>query len=87
MSGAAFRFRDQGNPTSVETDLRELISKFTQLQKDRYDADYDVGRKWSRYDAQNTLDVATEVFISWKRIRKEKVAHDHLLSMFGARPN
>src|ERR1700694_2477807 len=62
MSGAVFNFRDKKNPTPKETELRKLISKFTQLQKDRYEADYDVGRTWSRYDVENTLALATEVF-------------------------
>jgi hypothetical protein len=87
MSGAMFNFRDKKNPTPTETELQKLISKFTQLQKDRYEADYDVGRKWSRYDVENALAVATEVFDTWRGIRKEKVAQHHLMSMFGARQN
>jgi len=87
MSGAIFNFRDKNNPTATETELRKLIGKFTQLQKDRYEADYDVARKWSRYDVENTLASATEVFITWRGIRKETVARHHLLSMFGARQN
>jgi hypothetical protein len=87
MSGAVFTLRDKKNPTPVETELQDLIGKFTQLQKDRYEADYDVGRKWPRYDVETTLTVATEVFNSWRGIREEKVAQHHLMSMFGARQN
>jgi uncharacterized protein (UPF0332 family) len=87
MSGAIFNFRDKNNPTPTETELRKLIGQFTQLQKDRYEADYDIARKWSRYDVENTLASATEVFITWRGIRKETVARHHLLSMFGARQN
>jgi uncharacterized protein (UPF0332 family) len=87
MSGAVFNFRDKNNPTPNETELQKLIRKFTQLQKDRYEADYDVGRIWSRYDVENTLAVATEVFKTWQGIRKEKVTQHHLMSMFGARQN
>lgn len=85
MSRAAYNFRDKNNPAPTETELQKVISKFTQLQKDRYEADYDVGRKWSRYDVENTLALATEVFRTWRGIRKEKVAQHHLMSMFGAR--
>ena len=87
MSGAVFNFRDKKNPTPNETELQKLIKKFTQLQKDRYEADYDVGRTWSRYDVENTLAVATEVFKTWQGIRNEKVTQHHLMSMFGARQN
>jgi hypothetical protein len=85
MSGAVYNFRDKKNPTSTETELKKLIDNFTQLQKDRYDADYDVGRKWSRYDVENTLASATEVFGTWRSIRNEKAAQYHLMTMFGAR--
>ena len=87
MSGAAFSFQDKKNPTPSETELQKLIGKFTQLQRDRYEADYDVGRKWSRYDVENTLALATEVFNTWRGIRKEHAAQHHLMSMFGARQN
>jgi hypothetical protein len=87
MSGAVFNFRDKKNPTPVEAELQKLIYKFAQLQNDRYEADYDVGRKWSRYDVENTLALATEVFDTWRGIRQEKAAQHHLMSMFGARQN
>ena len=85
MSGASFNVRDKRNLTPAESELQKLIIKFTKLQNDRYEADYDVGRKWSRSDVENTLALATEVFHTWRGIRKEKVAQHHLMSMFGAR--
>jgi hypothetical protein len=33
----------------------------------------------------NTLATANEAFRAWRTIRKEKIAQDHLLTMFGAR--
>jgi uncharacterized protein (UPF0332 family) len=85
MSGAVFNFSDKKNPTQTETELQNLIRKFTKLQNDRYEADYDIGRKWSRSDVENTLALATEVFNTWRVIRKERIAQHHLMSMFGAR--
>ena len=84
MSQAAFRFQG-GKPNPVEADLKRVIEAFAQLQEDRYTADYDVGKIWSRKDVTNTLAVADEAFKAWKAIRKEKIAQDHLLTMFGAR--
>jgi uncharacterized protein (UPF0332 family) len=85
MSGAAFRIADKRKPTPVESDIKDLIEKFTHLQADRYEADYNVEIAWSRTDAMESLDLADEIFTIWRRIRKEKLAQHHLMSMFGAK--
>jgi uncharacterized protein (UPF0332 family) len=85
MSGPALEYGDKSRPTPAEQDLKQLIAKFTQLQKDRHEADYNVGKIWSRTDAKRTIDLADEIFTTWRRIRKRKSAQHHLLSMFGAR--
>jgi uncharacterized protein (UPF0332 family) len=82
MSQAKFQ-RAASNP--VEANLKKVIAAFAQLQEDRYTADYDFGKNWSRVDVTNTLNIADEAFIAWRDIRKEKIAQDHLLTMFGAR--
>jgi uncharacterized protein (UPF0332 family) len=84
MSQAVFKFKG-GKLNPVEVDLKMVIDAFAQLQEDRYTADYDVGRIWSRKDVTNTLAIADEAFRAWKAICKEKLAQDHLLTMFGAR--
>jgi uncharacterized protein (UPF0332 family) len=81
MSQAVPKFKGSG----VEADLQKVIDAFAQLQQDRYTADYDVGRNWSRVDVENALAIADEAFKMWRGIRKEKLAQDHLLTMFGAR--
>ena len=85
MSGAALEYGDKKKPTPTEQQLKQLIDKFTQLQKDRYEADYNVGKVWSQTDAKRTIDLAVEIFTTWRRVRKRKSAQNHLLSMFGAR--
>ena len=69
----------------VEADLIRVIKAFAQLQDERHSADYDVGRSWTRSDVKTRLKIADEAFAAWKRIRKQKLAQDHLLTMFGAR--
>jgi hypothetical protein len=81
MSQAVKEFKGPG----VEADLQKVIAAFAQLQQDRYAADYDVGRNWSRRDVENALAAADEAFRTWRVIRKETLAQDHLLTMFGAR--
>jgi uncharacterized protein (UPF0332 family) len=85
MSGAVFRVADRQKPTPIESEIGDLIENFAQLQRERYEADYDVARNWSRTDVQRTLQRAENVFMIWRRIRKEKLAQHHLMSMFGAR--
>ena len=87
MSGASLEVGDKHNPTPIESELKNLIAKFSQLQKDRYEADYNVAKIWSHTDVARTLDLADEVFTIWWRIRKVKLAQHHPMSMFGARQN
>jgi uncharacterized protein (UPF0332 family) len=84
MVQAAFKPRG-GHAAQVEDKLEIVIAAFAQLQEDRHIADYDVGRIWSRVDVTNTLAIADEAFMAWRDIRKDKIAQDHLLTMFGAR--
>jgi hypothetical protein len=87
MSGAVLDIPKKGNPTPIETDIRTLIAKFAQLQRDRNDADYNVALIWSHTDVIRSIDLADEVFTIWRRNRKDDLAQHHLMSMFGARPN
>jgi hypothetical protein len=84
MSQASFKLQG-AKPTPVEADLQRVIEAFGDLQDDRLSADYDFGRNWSRGDVTNTLALADEAFKTWRTIRKEKIAQDLLLTMFGAR--
>jgi hypothetical protein len=81
MSQAVRKFKEPG----VEADLQKVIDAFAQLQQDRYAADYDVSRNWSRLDVNIEQAIADEAFKTWRGIRKERLAQDHLLTMFGAR--
>jgi hypothetical protein len=83
MSQASIKLH--GQPSPVEADLQKVIEAFTQLQQHRLTADYDFGTNWSRDDVKEILATADESFKIWRTIRKEKVAQDHLLTMFGAR--
>lgn len=71
--------------TPVEVDLERVVAAFAKLQEDRSTADYDFGRNWSPVDVTNDLAIADEAFKAWRNVRKEKIAQDHLLTMFGAR--
>ena len=71
--------------TPVEEDLKTVIDAFAQLQDHRSTADYDFGKNWSPADVTIILGIADEAFKAWRIVRREKIAQDHLLTMFGAR--
>jgi hypothetical protein len=73
MSQAVFKFSSGSSLTAAEAGLKKVIGAFTQLQEDRYTADYDVGRIWSRTDVANTLALAEEAFEARRTIRKRGV--------------
>ncbi len=84
MRQAEFRVRS-AKPTPIEADLMKVMEAFADLQEARLSADYDFGRIWSRREVADSLATADEAFHAWRTIRKEKIAQDHLLTMFCAR--
>ena len=80
-----FTPKDKKSPTSVERALQEVITAFSQLQKDRERADYDGGWRLVETDVRNAIRLAEDVFASWRKIKDADIARHHLLSMFGAR--
>ena len=84
MSQAPYKFKGE-TPDPVEADLKRVIAAFGRLQDERYTADYDVATIWSRSDVMRTLSIASGAFTAWRNIRKERIAQDHLMTMFGAR--
>ena len=71
--------------TPVEQELLDVIATFEQLQKDRERADYDGGWKLVETDARDSIRLAENVFVKWRKIKGENIARHHLLSMFGAK--
>jgi uncharacterized protein (UPF0332 family) len=82
---AGFTPKDKKNPTLVEHELQDVITAFSQLQKDRERSDYDSGWRLVETDARNAIRLAEDVFTKWRKIKDEEIARSHLLSMSGAR--
>lgn len=80
-----FTPRDKKNPTPTEAALQDVVTDFSQLQKDRERADYDGGWRLVETDVRNAIRLAEDVFAKWRKIKNEDVARHHLLSMFGAK--
>lgn len=80
-----FTPKDKNNATPVEQELQDVVTAFSQLQKDRERADYDGGWRLVETDVRNAIRPAEDVFEKWNRIKDDDIAREHLLSMFGAR--
>lgn len=85
MRNAAFTPKEKKNPAAVEQELLDVITAFGQLQKDRQRADYDSGWRLVETDVRDSIRLAEDVFIKWRKIKDEDIARHHLLSMFNAK--
>jgi len=85
MRDASFAPKDKKTPTVVETHVMDVVAAFGQLQGDRHRADYDTGWKLVGTDVANAITLAETTFSKWHAVRREDVARDYLLSMFGAK--
>lgn len=85
MRDASIAPKDKKNPTLVETQVLDVITAFGQLQGDRHRADYDMGWKVVGTDVENAITLAETTFSKWHAVRRDGVARDYLLSMFGAK--
>lgn len=85
--GTGFTAKDKKSPTDTERTLQNVVTAFTQLQKDRERADYDGGWALAETDVRAVIEYADKVFMTWRAVKDEDVARNHLLTMFGARPD
>jgi hypothetical protein len=82
MRDAPFAPKEKGNPTPTEKALTEVVTAFGQLQGDRHRADYDLGWTLVETDVDNAMTLAAKTFGTWRAIRNEREARNHLLSTF-----
>jgi uncharacterized protein (UPF0332 family) len=85
MRDTAVKFKDPKSPTSAETDLKDIVQAFGQLQKDRHRADYDPSWKIVDTDVQDAITSAADIIKRWRAIQNEEAVQTHVLSMFGAK--
>jgi hypothetical protein len=70
-----------GKQAQVTAELKLVASAFTQLQERRHIADYDNAYSWTRTEALRQIESAERAFAAWRKIRKERIAQDFLLSL------
>ncbi|HZL27709.1 MAG TPA: hypothetical protein VFC39_14380 [Acidobacteriaceae bacterium] len=72
-----------GAPVSV--DLQSIARAFVRLQEARHDADYDLESSWTKFTAQELVEVAKNAFESWARIRRSHEANVFALALLSVK--
>lgn len=87
MKSASNRVQDRrqfpftGEDPEIVSDLRSVAKTFAQLQEQRHVADYDNTKFWTKTEAFSQVASVQRAFLSWKRIAKESIAQDYLMSL------
>ncbi len=89
MKQASNSFRSTGLPPQVSavsgmgipTDLKLVAEVFVELQDARHEADYSLGRTFTRADAQFQVNRADQAFQAWSNVRSEPIAKVFLASL------
>jgi hypothetical protein len=74
-----------GEGKTVALHLRTVANTFVQAQQRRYDADYNLGREWTRVEVDTQIASVTVAFKAWKVIRDEATAQAYLVSLLGTK--
>jgi uncharacterized protein (UPF0332 family) len=89
MKQASNSFRSTGLPRhvtdvsgmGVPPDLQLVAEVFVELQDVRHEADYNIGRMFTRRAAQYYVDRADQAFQAWRNVRSEPIARVYLASL------
>lgn len=65
----------------VPPDLQVVANAVIDLQEARHEADYNVGRRFSRLEAHTLIAQATTAFHAWQRVRANPIAHNYLAAL------
>lgn len=67
------------------TDLQRVARTFVRLQAARYEADYDLGTRWTRSTALDFVQIAKDAFEAWARIRRSHEANVFALPLLSSK--
>lgn len=54
----------------LDPDLVRVLETFVDLQEARHQADYDLAKVWTRLDAVNHVQAASQAFSDWEKVRR-----------------
>src|SRR5665213_1953073 len=69
----------------VSADLRSIAQAFIVLQDARHKADYDLESSWTKFVAQELVELARDAFQSWARIRRSHEANVFALALLSVK--
>jgi hypothetical protein len=67
--------------TVVPEDLKRVAEVFIELQDARHEADYKLGRTFTRGNVQFLVNRADQAFHAWNNVRSEPIAKVYLASL------
>jgi len=70
---------------SPPSDLHLVATAFVTLQEIRQEADYNTGRRFSRREAEDLVELGREAFLAWRRIRSTPLAKAYLIALLVAK--
>jgi hypothetical protein len=69
----------------VSADLQFVAQSFIRLQEARHDADYDLESSWTKFAAQELVEVARSAFEKWNLIRRSHEANVFALALLSVK--
>lgn len=66
-------------PLEIPEALRDIASTFVELQSERHDADYDIGRRFTRGEATLLVERAAAAFDNWQSIASTQATRFFLI--------
>ena len=67
--------------TPPPRDLISVAVAFVRLQEARHEADYDLGRRFTRQEATDYASLARDAFEAWSRVRTNRLAKTYLFAL------
>jgi hypothetical protein len=69
--------------TAVSAELRKVAEAFAELQDQRHDADYNLGQKFSKSEAEEIADLAADAMETWASVSPAVAGPFLLLLLIG----
>ena len=69
------------NGLALQDELVRVAAAFVDLQQHRHDADYNMGRQFTRIEALNIVGAAERAFVDWRAVRNSAQADTFLVGL------
>lgn len=66
---------------AISPDLQDVAAAFVELQEARHEADYNIDRSFTRFEATNLVARVSQAFATWQTIRTDPVTRTYLAAL------